>query len=54
LKVAHFFNSLVLIIYSVAVINLPINTIKTAGIAIPINGTKIEGKRVGKSDGIVL
>ena len=43
-----------LIIYSVAVINLPINTIKTAGIAIPINGTKIEGKRLGKSDGIVL
>ena len=39
-------------IYSVAVINLPINTIKTAGIAIPINGTKIEGKRLGKSDGI--
>jgi len=43
-----------LIIYSVAVINLPINTILTAGIAIPINGTKIEGKRVGKSDGLVL
>ncbi len=43
-----------MIIYSVAVINLPINTIKTAGIAIPINGTKIEGKRLGKSDGIVL
>ena len=43
-----------LVIYSVAVINLPINTIKTAGIAIPINGTKIEGKRLGKSDGIVL
>jgi len=43
-----------LIIYSVAVINLPINTIKTAGIAMPINGTKIEGKRLGKSDGIVL
>ena len=36
------------------VINLPINTIKTAGIAIPINGTKIEGKRLGKSDGIIL
>ena len=35
-------------------INLPINTIKTAGIAIPISGTKIEGKRVGKSDGIVI
>ena len=32
--------------------NLPINTIKTAGIAIPINGTKIEGNRLGKSDGI--
>ena len=45
---------LCLIIYPVAVINLPINTIKTAGIAIPINGTKIEGKRLGKSDGIVL
>ena len=43
-----------MIIYSVAVINLPINTIKTAGIAIPINGIKIEGKRLGKSDGIVL
>ena len=42
-----------LIIYSVAVINLPINTIKTAGIAIPISGTKIEGKRLDKSDGIV-
>ena len=41
-----------MIIYSVAVINLPINTIKTAGIAIPINGTKIEGNRLGKSDGI--
>jgi len=27
---------------------------KTAGIAIPINGTKIEGKRLDKSDGIVL
>ena len=35
-------------------INLPINTIKTAGIAIPINGTKIEGKRLGKSDDIVI
>tara|TARA_B100000886_G_scaffold269503_1_gene193545 strand:- start:699 stop:869 length:171 start_codon:yes stop_codon:yes gene_type:complete len=35
------------------VINLPINTIKTAGIAIPINGTKIEGRRLDKSDGIV-
>tara|TARA_B100000900_G_scaffold234356_1_gene198944 strand:- start:69 stop:242 length:174 start_codon:yes stop_codon:yes gene_type:complete len=43
-----------LIIYSVAVINLPINTIKTAGIAIPIKGTKIEGKRFEKSDGITL
>jgi len=43
-----------LIIYSVAVINLPINTIKTAGIAIPINGTKIEGRRLDKSDGIVI
>jgi len=27
---------------------------KTAGIAIPIKGTKIEGKRLGRSDGIVL
>ena len=35
-------------------INLPINTIKTAGIAIPINGTKIEGRRLDKSDGIVI
>ena len=35
-------------------INLPINTIKTAGIAIPIKGTKIEGRRLGKSDGIVI
>ena len=35
-------------------INLPINTIKTAGIAIPINGTKIEGKTLDKSDGIVI
>ncbi len=34
--------------------NLPINTIKTAGIAIPINGTKIEGKRLGKSDGMII
>jgi hypothetical protein len=40
--------------YSVSVINLPNNTIKKAGIAIPINGTKIEGRRLGKSDGIVL
>tara|TARA_B100000886_G_scaffold307566_1_gene240679 strand:+ start:58 stop:543 length:486 start_codon:yes stop_codon:yes gene_type:complete len=45
---------LCLIIYSVAVINLPINTIKTAGIAIPINGTKIGGKRLDKSDGMVF
>jgi len=36
------------------VINLPINTIKTAGITIPINGTKIEGRRLGKSDDIVI
>ena len=35
-------------------INLPINTIKTAGIAIPINGTKIEGRRLDKSDDIVI
>jgi len=30
------------------------STIKTAGIAIPINGTKMEGKRLGKSDGIII
>jgi len=36
------------------VINLPINTINTAGIAIPINGTKIEGRRLGNSDDIVI
>ena len=34
--------------------NLPINTIKTAGIAIPINWTKIEGKRLGKSDDMIV
>ena len=28
------------------------NTINTAGIAIPINGTKIGGRRLAKSDGI--
>tara|TARA_B100001113_G_C20647940_1_gene422195 strand:+ start:140 stop:304 length:165 start_codon:yes stop_codon:yes gene_type:complete len=44
----------VLINYSVAVINLPINTMNTAGIAIPIKGTKIEGKRLDKSDGITI
>ena len=43
-----------LLIYSVAVINLPISTINTAGIAIPIKGTKIEGSRVERSDGINL
>ena len=42
------------LIYSVAVINLPISTINTAGIAIPINGTKIGGSRFAKSDGIIL
>tara|TARA_B100000161_G_C33439201_1_gene363882 strand:+ start:211 stop:345 length:135 start_codon:yes stop_codon:yes gene_type:complete len=42
-----------LLIYSVAVINLPISTINTAGIAIPINGTKIGGRRLAKSDGII-
>ena len=35
-------------------INLPINTIKTAGIAIPINGTKIEGKRLDKSVDMII
>ena len=43
-----------LLIYSVAVINLPISTMNTAGIAIPIKGTKIEGSRVERSDGINL
>ncbi len=37
-----------MIIYSVAVINLPINTIKTAGIAIPINGLKKNKKSNNK------
>ena len=47
-----FFYVVCLIDYSVAVINLPINTINTAGIAIPISGTNIEGKRFAKSDDI--
>ncbi len=34
--------------------NLPINTIKTAGVTRPINGTKIDGKNVEKSDGIIF
>ena len=34
--------------------NLPISTMNTAGIAIPIKGTKIEGSRVERSDGINL
>ena len=34
--------------------NLPINTIKTAGVTKPINGTKIDGKNVEKSDVIIF
>ena len=40
--------------YSVAVMNLPIKTIKTAGATKPIMGTKTEGKRFENSDDIVL
>ena len=40
--------------YSVAVINLPIKTIKTAGATKPIMGTKTEGRRFENSDDIVL
>ena len=40
--------------YSVAVINLPIKTIKTAGTTKPIMGTKTEGRRFENSDDIVL
>ena len=32
--------------YSVAVIYLPIKTIKTAGTSIPINGTKRDGNQL--------
>ncbi|KGF98655.1 hypothetical protein EU96_0292 [Prochlorococcus marinus str. MIT 9302] len=39
--------------YSVAVINLPINTINTAGATKPIMGTKTEGRRFENSDGII-
>tara|TARA_Y100000992_G_scaffold260404_1_gene195328 strand:+ start:438 stop:605 length:168 start_codon:yes stop_codon:yes gene_type:complete len=39
--------------YSVAVINLPIKTINTAGTTNPIIGTKTEGRRFEKSDGII-
>tara|TARA_B100000131_G_scaffold318397_1_gene362188 strand:+ start:1071 stop:1265 length:195 start_codon:yes stop_codon:yes gene_type:complete len=35
--------------YSVAVISLPINTMKTAGVKIPINGTNIEGNQLAAS-----
>ena len=38
--------------YSVAVMNLPIKTIKTAGATKPIIGTKTEGKRFENSDDI--
>ena len=38
--------------YSVAVMNLPIKTIKTAGATKPIMGTKTEGKRFENSDDI--
>ena len=37
--------------YSVAVMNLPINTINTAGATKPIIGTKTEGRRFENSDG---
>jgi len=39
--------------YSVAVINLPIKTIKTAGANKPIIGTKTEGRRFENSDDII-
>ena len=39
--------------YSVAVMNLPINTINTAGATKPIIGTKTEGRRFENSDDIV-
>ena len=39
--------------YSVAVMNLPIKTIKTAGATKPIMGTKAEGKRFENSDDII-
>jgi len=39
--------------YSVAVINLPINTINTAGATKPIMGTKTEGRRFENSDDII-
>jgi len=39
--------------YSVAVINLPIKTIKTAGATNPIIGTKTEGRRFENSDDII-
>jgi len=39
--------------YSVAVINLPIKTINTAGATNPIIGTKTDGRRFEKSDGII-
>ena len=39
--------------YSVAVINLPIKTINTAGATNPIMGTKTEGSRFENSDDII-
>ena len=39
--------------YSVAVMNLPIKTIKTAGATKPIMGTKTEGRRFENSDDII-
>jgi len=54
LKVAHVFNSLVFNNLFGCCNKSSNQYDKTAGIAIPINGTKIEGKRVGKSDGIIL
>ena len=39
--------------YSVAVMNLPINTINTAGATKPIMGTKTEGRRLENSDDII-
>ena len=42
-----------MIFYSVAVINLPIKTINTAGATNPIIGTKTEGRRFENSDDII-